>query len=142
MQREVRGPAPLRAAERSGGNRTALLAPADVDRYVGQRIRERRRELRLSMVALADRLGITYQQMQKYESAKNRISASRLMDLATLMAVPVEYFFEGLPEAGSDDDDVLDVAAPEYRELLDAFAAIRHEPTRRRLATLIKFVSR
>jgi transcriptional regulator with XRE-family HTH domain len=73
----------------------------DVDRWVGQRVRERRLTLGLSQQQLAQLLGISYQQEHKYESGINRIAAGRLYAIATTLGVDISYFFEGLldPEA-------------------------------------------
>jgi transcriptional regulator with XRE-family HTH domain len=74
--------------------------PHPVDIHVGMRVRERRTELGISQPELAAALGIAYQQLYKYEQAKNRISASRLYELSEALDVPVAFFFEGL--AGTD----------------------------------------
>jgi len=71
-----------------------------VDRHVGLRIRMRRKELGLSQDRLADALGITFQQIQKYERGANRVSASKLWETARALQVPINYFYEGLPEDG------------------------------------------
>jgi transcriptional regulator with XRE-family HTH domain len=67
-----------------------------VDIWVGARLRQRRLELAMSQEELADILGITFQQVQKYEKGANRIAASRLFDLAAALDMPIEYFFDGL----------------------------------------------
>ena len=64
------------------------------DRHVGSRVRTRRLELAMSQKALAERLGITFQQVQKYEKGTNRISASRLQGIAGALDVPIHFFFE------------------------------------------------
>ena len=64
-----------------------------IDKVVGRRLRERRRELGMSQAALAEALGVKFQQVQKYESAANRIAASRLWRAALTLGVPVEFFF-------------------------------------------------
>ena len=74
--------------------------PHPVDIHVGLRLRQRRTELGISQPELAAALGIAYQQLYKYEQAKNRISASRLYELSKALDVPVASFFEGL--AGTD----------------------------------------
>ena len=66
----------------------------EVDRQVGSRLRERRRLLGLTMEQLGQRVGVTYQQVYKYEVGNNRISAVRLHDLARTLHVPMEFFFE------------------------------------------------
>lgn len=73
-----------------------------VDLHIGGRLRLRRQALGLTQEQLAERLHVTSQQVQKYEKGLNRISASRLLDLASMLDVPIKYFFDGLPEvAGS-----------------------------------------
>jgi transcriptional regulator with XRE-family HTH domain len=71
-------------------------APSAVDLRIGERVRARRFEIGMSQEVLGDRLGITFQQVQKYEKGANRISASRLLDIATVLEMPVADFFEGL----------------------------------------------
>ncbi|WP_370868358.1 helix-turn-helix domain-containing protein [Phenylobacterium sp.] len=77
----------------------ASLSIHPVDLHVGQRLRLRRRELKVTQGDLAGRLGISFQQVQKYERGMNRLSASRLYEIACVLKVGVEYFFEGLEEA-------------------------------------------
>ena len=68
-----------------------------VDIHVGKKIRERRWLIGMTQQTLAERVGIKFQQIQKYETGTNRVSASRLWDIAAAMGVPVASFFEGLP---------------------------------------------
>lgn len=72
----------------------------DVDRHVGTRIRERRIMLGFTQQQLADLIGVTYQQAHKYERGINRVSAGRLFEIARVLTVPVNYFFEGLDDRG------------------------------------------
>ena len=72
-----------------------------IDEHVGERIRLRRTELGLTQEQLADALDVSYQQIQKYETGANRVSAGRILEIARKLGVDVGYFFEGL----SDDDD-------------------------------------
>ncbi len=72
----------------------------DVDAHVGSRVRERRKELGMSQSVLGDALGISFQQVQKYEIGINRVAASRLWDLAKELEVDVGYFFEGIKRSG------------------------------------------
>jgi transcriptional regulator with XRE-family HTH domain len=74
------------------------VGPHPVDIHVGLRLRQRRTALGMSQPKLAAALGIAYQQLYKYEQAKNRISASRLYDLSKLLGVPVTFFFEGFAD--------------------------------------------
>jgi transcriptional regulator with XRE-family HTH domain len=76
--------------------RRVLSRTQDVDRYVGARIRERRIMLGLTQQQLADLIGVTYQQAHKYERGINRVSAGRLFEVAQVLSVPVNYFFDGL----------------------------------------------
>ena len=75
--------------------------PHPVDAHVGQRIRHHRRVIGMSMEKMAVELGISYQQFQKYETAANRVGASRLHAIARVLDVPVASFFEGLPKSKS-----------------------------------------
>jgi len=84
---------PMKRASRRGGK------PNPVDVHVGGRVRIRRMLLGLSQEKLGDALGLTFQQVQKYERGANRIGASRLFDLSRVLDVPVAYFFEDMPEA-------------------------------------------
>jgi transcriptional regulator with XRE-family HTH domain len=70
--------------------------PTKVDKHVGERVRERREHLELSQPALAAKLGIAFQQLQKYENGTNRISAGRLFQLAVALETSIPYFYEGL----------------------------------------------
>ena len=81
-----------------------------VDVHVGWRVRERRSLLGMTAQQLGDRVGITFQQIQKYETGTNRISVSRMWDIAAVMEVPVSFFFEGIdgqvPGAGNARGDI------------------------------------
>src|SRR5450755_3783219 len=90
-----------------------------VDNYVGSRVRMRRMTLGLSQAKLANNLGITFQQVQKYEKGTNRISASRLQALSEVLQVPVQFFFKGLPGVA---DHVENTAAPLPSDFTDFFA--------------------
>jgi transcriptional regulator with XRE-family HTH domain len=72
--------------------------PKLVDTYVGKRIRARRKAIGISQQVLAEALGLTFQQVQKYEGGSNRVSASKLYETARALGVDVGYFFEGLPD--------------------------------------------
>ena len=75
--------------------------PRETDKHIGRRLREARLARGFSQGVLGKKLGITFQQVQKYESGANRIGGSRLWDISGVLGVPVEYFFEGLSAAGS-----------------------------------------
>jgi len=120
----------------------------DVDLHVGKRLRRRRRLLGLTQQRLAASIGIRFQQIQKYECGANRVSASRLHEIARALGVPTSYFFEGLndtaPAAVSGDaigdfdiigQDVL--AQKETLELIRAYYRLGERP-RRKLLDLAK----
>src|SRR5512138_763189 len=79
-------------------------APNPVDKYVGSRVRMRRILVGMSQEKLGEALGLTFQQVQKYEKGTNRIGASRLQHIARHLGVPVEYFFEGAPQVEPRQD--------------------------------------
>ena len=112
-----------------------------IDGYVGSRLRRRRRLLGLTQANLGEQVGIRFQQIQKYECAANRISASRLFDLSEALHVPVQYFYDGLSDKdAANDSDVLpsDVLSQrETMELVRAYYSLGEEP-RRRLLDLAK----
>jgi transcriptional regulator with XRE-family HTH domain len=117
-----------------------------IDRKLGQRVRSRRLEIGMSQERLAEKLGVTFQQVQKYEKGVNRIAASRLYDIASALDQPVARFFEGLTggrgaagvsEAAKDYiDDAL--ATPEGAQLMALFASIKSQKVRRRVVELVK----
>lgn len=116
-----------------------------VDLHVGARIRLRRRLLGITQQGLADSLGVTFQQVQKYERGANRVSASRLWLMARLLGVPVAFFFEGLPPAGDAPAGPAAGAAEmpldgDAAALLRSFCAIPPEQ-RRRLLELARTLS-
>jgi transcriptional regulator with XRE-family HTH domain len=78
--------------------RTASGKPNPIDVHVGGRLRERRTLLGMSQTALAEAIGLTFQQVQKYESGANRMGASRLFEMATVLDVDIEYFFDGMSD--------------------------------------------
>jgi transcriptional regulator with XRE-family HTH domain len=77
--------------------------PHPVDRHVGLRIRMRRKELGISQERLAEALGLTFQQVQKYERAANRVSASKLWEIARALNTSVAYFYDGAVDAAESD---------------------------------------
>ena len=122
--------------------------PHSVDIHVGQRLKARRLFLGLSQTDLAKRVDISFQQIQKYETGMNRVSASRLYDIAQSLAVPVAYFFEGVD--GADAAHATDAPAEglpgdiladkEALELIRSYYAIP-ENQRRRLFELARVLS-
>jgi transcriptional regulator with XRE-family HTH domain len=109
-----------------------VIAPEcleDVDIYVGGRLRSRRKRLGITQTALAQRIGVTFQQVQKYEKGANRISASRLYQLSLVLDVPVAYFFEELPQMQASETDseslslLREVSSGEAKKLFDLYFA-------------------
>ena len=116
-----------------------------VDEHVGKRIRQRRWLLGVTQQQLAERVGIKFQQIQKYETGANRVSASRLWDIADALEVPVSFFFEGLPArdgAEADDDGEAErlFDDKEALDLVRSYYAIP-ENQRRRLFELARVLS-
>jgi transcriptional regulator with XRE-family HTH domain len=115
--------------------------PHEVDVHVGKRVRHRRWLIGMTQQQLAERVGIKFQQIQKYETGMNRISASRLWDIAVALGVPVSYFFEGLGSAGAEGAQSRDLLADkEALELIRSYYAIP-EQQRRRLFELARVLS-
>ena len=76
----------------------AKKQPSSIDAHVGSRVRLRRMLIGMSQEKLGELLGLTFQQVQKYEKGANRIGASRLFDISQILAVPVSYFFDDVPD--------------------------------------------
>lgn len=115
-----------------------------VDVHVGKRVRHRRWLVGMTQQQLAEKVGIKFQQIQKYETGMNRVSASRLWDIAETMDVPVSFFFEGLEGAGEEGgtggapSDLM--SDKEAMELVRSYYAIP-ENQRRRLFELARVLS-
>jgi transcriptional regulator with XRE-family HTH domain len=89
-------------------------APNPTDKHVGARVRMRRMMLGLTQEKLADALGVTFQQVQKYEKGANRMGASRLQVIARVLQVPVSFFFEGAPDVEGLPGDETETPSPSY----------------------------
>lgn len=124
--------------------------PHPVDLHVGKRLRLKRTTLGLSQEAIGKQIGITFQQIQKYERGVNRMGASRLYDFARILGIPVEYFFEGYGEYANDGGEGLALAEPssefehekisnrETLEVMRAYYRIKNPALRKRVIELIK----
>jgi len=88
--------------------------PDPIDRYVGSRVRMRRLMLGMSQEKLGDRLGLTFQQVQKYEKGTNRVAASRLQAMCDILQVPVPFFFEGAPQIAGHVRKGAEAPSPAY----------------------------
>src|SRR5271170_611620 len=142
------------AGTRSSGPKTRLArsrsGPHPIDVHVGSRVRLRRNMLSLSQEKLGEAIGLTFQQVQKYERGANRIGASRLMELSRVLDVPVSFFFdetdpvrapaipngfEESPQEGFESDPM---RKRETLELIEAYYTIDDAAVRRRLFDLAK----
>jgi transcriptional regulator with XRE-family HTH domain len=123
--------------------------PNPIDIHVGGRVRLRRNMIGMSQERLGEILGITFQQIQKYEKGTNRVGASRLQAIASALGVPISYFFDGAPtveaanepgfaEAASSDYVADFLTSSEGIQLNRAFARISDPKVRRRIVDLVK----
>ncbi|THD79942.1 MAG: helix-turn-helix domain-containing protein [Phenylobacterium sp.] len=123
--------------------------PHPVDRHVGLHIRMRRKALGISQEKLAESLGLTFQQVQKYERGANRVSASKLWEIARALKTNVAYFYEGLEEEahepaargfmGANAQQFL--LTPEGLELAATFPKVRRAGLRRKVLDLVRAVA-
>jgi transcriptional regulator with XRE-family HTH domain len=121
-------------------------SPNPTDKHVGARVRMRRMMLGMSQEKLGDALGLTFQQVQKYEKGSNRIGASRLQHIAQILQVPVSFFFDGGPGEGARG--VSELASPAYVSdflatrdglaLAKAFMTIKDKKLRRCIVALVE----
>jgi transcriptional regulator with XRE-family HTH domain len=123
-----------------------------IDKHVGSRVRMRRKMLNLSQQRLGEALALTFQQVQKYEKGTNRIGASRLQQIATILQVPVSFFFEGAPklqEAMNGNSNAAEtmthvsefLASSEGLSLSRAFTRIKEPSVRRNIVTLVQEIA-
>jgi transcriptional regulator with XRE-family HTH domain len=131
----------------------AKKAPNPIDKHVGSRVRMRRMMLAMSQEKLGDALGLTFQQVQKYEKGTNRIGASRLQQISHILKVPVAFFFEGAPSSSAAEpvDDLTEAPSPAYVSdflatsdglaLTKAFMRIGDSKLRRRIVDLVEQIA-
>jgi transcriptional regulator with XRE-family HTH domain len=121
-------------------------SPNPIDVHVGLQVRLRRKELKISQEKLAEALGLTFQQVQKYERGANRISASKLYEIARALHVPIGWFFEGLSDPTQEGPHA-DEGAPtahnflmtqEGIDLANLFPKVGQRRVRRRLVDLVR----
>lgn len=130
-----------------------MIKTADnIDAHIGSRVRLRRLTAGISQEQLGGALGVTFQQVQKYEKGANRIGAGRLYRISRILGVPVSYFYEGLSyangaaqngaEADRNGAEIVDfISTPEGFALNRAFSRIEHGATRRRLVDLVRTIA-
>lgn len=117
-----------------------------VDSHVGSRVRLRRLELGLSQEKLADQLGITFQQVQKYERGTNRIGASRLHQIAIVLEAPITYFFEGASDNPAQAENTTSplsqaLGDPATVRLVRAFASIHDTHLKQKAVGIIEAIA-
>jgi len=140
----------VRAAS-TEGDKKGSRRPNPIDVHVGSRVRFRRTLLGMSQEKLGEKIGLTFQQVQKYEKGINRIGASRLFDLAQVLGVPVQFFFEEAPAAESsqsaqegfaekpDESSIVEfLRSREGLELNRAFVRISDAKARRAIVDLVR----
>ncbi|GAA0541783.1 helix-turn-helix domain-containing protein [Rhizomicrobium palustre] len=125
----------MKSAQGSGSSTDRRKRSRVLDAEVGQSIRQHRKSAKMTLQGLADRLGIAYQQVQKYETGVNRVGAGRLMEIAEILNIPVSSFFETGhdPEGHSDGEAVL-----MGRQLLTTFMKIKDPQKRKSALTYIR----
>ena len=126
----------------------AKKAPNPIDKYVGSRVRMRRMMLSMSQEKLGNALGLTFQQVQKYEKGTNRIGASRLQQISNILQVPVSFFFDGAPELSPRSGEFSEAPSPLYvadflatsdgLALTRAFMRIEDSKLRRKIVELVE----
>jgi transcriptional regulator with XRE-family HTH domain len=131
----------------------AKKAPNPIDKHVGSRVRMRRMMLGMSQEKLGNNLGLTFQQVQKYEKGTNRIGASRLQQISHILQVPVSFFFEGAPANvnGPRSEELSEAPSPAYVSdflatsdglaLTKAFMRISDMKLRRRIVDLVEQIA-
>jgi transcriptional regulator with XRE-family HTH domain len=131
----------------------AKKAPNPTDKHVGARVRMRRMMLSMSQEKLGDALGLTFQQVQKYEKGANRIGASRLQQISHILQVPVSFFFEGAPNVPGyhAPPGMAEAPSPAYVSdflstsdglaLTKAFMRIKNAKLRRRIVDLVEQIA-
>jgi len=123
-------------------------SPEPTDKHVGTRVRMRRLMLDMSQTELATGLGVTFQQVQKYEKGMNRVSASRLQQISDILHVKIPFFFEGLPgdsnsprkktEQSAPEDLYSFLATPDGLSLVKAFMQIKNKSLRQAIVRLVE----
>lgn len=129
----------------------SVKTPNPIDKYVGSRIRMRRIMLSMSQEKLGEALGLTFQQVQKYEKGTNRVGASRLQQISDILQVPISFLFEGNP-AGTVADGLSEAPSPTYVSdflatseglaLTRAFMRINDGKLRRSIVDLVEQIAK
>ncbi|MBO9543312.1 helix-turn-helix transcriptional regulator [Caulobacter sp.] len=128
---------------------TESRRPSSIDAHVGTRVRMRRKVLGVTQDQLADSLHITFQQVQKYERGENRISASKLYQIASLLKTDIGFFFDGLPDPAGADGEACEadrtvqtfLHTAEGLQLAELFPRIGPSRVRRQLVDLVRVMA-
>jgi transcriptional regulator with XRE-family HTH domain len=142
----------VNSAAAAPAGQIAKKVPNPIDRHVGSRVRMRRMMLGMSQEKLGDALGLTFQQVQKYEKGANRIGASRLQQISQILQVPVSFVFEGVPTQRIERGEGFSEApSPAYVSdflatsdglaLTKAFVRIKDAKLRRRIVDLVEQIA-
>ena len=125
------------------GRKKGKSEPNPIDVRVGHRIKARRVDLKLSQTALADYLGITFQQVQKYEKGSNRVGASRLTQIANFLKVSPSYFFESISVIADENLRGVEafLASKDGMDLIRAMRKVEQKQTRRQIALLVEGIA-
>ena len=121
-------------------------SPNPIDKHIGSRVRARRIMLGMSQERLAEALGLTFQQIQKYEKGVNRIGASRLLHIAGILDVSIEFFFAEAPgrrKDGFSDDSVMAefLTSPGSHRLARGFIRLKDDEAREKVADLVEWLA-
>jgi len=126
----------MKKAKRKRSPRT----PSTVDAYIGARMRERRRALGITQERLGELLGVTFQQVQKYEKGVNRVGAARLQQIASALDVPVTFFYDGDGKA-REVESLLFLDSAFSLRLLRAYSKIKDQTVQRQLVSLMESIA-
>ena len=127
--------------KKSNGDGKNNRSTVKYDHELGKRIRLRRIELGISQSDLADKLGVSFQQVQKYEKGVNRVGAARLQQIATALDVPVTFFYESQTREAKEVDSLLFIDSAFSLRLLRAYASVKSQAVQRQFVSLIESIA-
>lgn len=131
-----------RVAHRSGIAANDVKRTSEIDVHVGRRLRLRRTILAMKQEELADAVGVTYQQIQKYERGDTRLSVGRLFDIGLVLGVPIEWFLDGLHDEVSTHSSLTALLTDrDTAELVRLFTSVRNPKVRRQFLDLARVLA-